>query len=76
MEVDIYEAGKQLDRLGELARRGEAVIITKEGKPHLELTPHRDGRRERRLGLLKGKIWTAPDFDRTPTDVFEAFEGR
>jgi len=75
MEVDIEEAGKRLDRLGELAWRGEAVTITKDGKPHLELTPHRGGRRERRLGLLKGKIWTAPDFDRTATDVVEAFEG-
>lgn len=76
MEVDIDEAGKQLDRLGELAWRGEAVTITKDGKPHLALTPHRGVGRERRLGLLKGKIWTAPDFDRTPEDVTEAFEGR
>ncbi len=76
MDVDIDEAGRQLDRLGELARRGEAVIITKEGRPYLELMPHRGGKRERRLGLLKGKIWTAPDFDRTPEDVVEAFEGR
>ena len=76
MEVDIDEAGKQLSRLAELAWRGEAVIITREGKPYLELTPHRGGRRERRLGLLKGKIRTAPDFDQTPTDVIEAFEGR
>lgn len=76
MEVDIDEAGRQLDRLAELAWRGEKIIIAREGKPYLELTPHRGSRRERRLGLLKGKIWTAPDFDRTPTDVTEAFEWR
>ena len=72
----MHEAKRQLSRFGELAWRGEEVIITKAGKPYLDLTPHRGGRRERRLGLLKGKIRIAADFDTTPTDVIEAFEGR
>ena len=71
MEVDMHEAKRQLSRFGELAWRGEEVNITKAGKPYLDLTPHRGGRRERRLGLL-----IAADFDTTPTDVIEAFEGR
>ena len=75
MQVNMREAKAQLSRLGELAWRGEEIIITTAGKPYLDLTPHRGGRRERRLGLLKGKIRIAPDFDETPAEVVEAFEG-
>ena len=32
--------------------------------------------RERRLGSLKGKIWIAPDFDDTPQEIIDAFEGK
>ena len=34
------------------------------------------GRRERKLGALAGKISIAPDFDETPSEVIEAFEGK
>lgn len=76
MQVNMREAKRQLSRLGELAWRGERVVITKAGKPYLDLMPHRAGKQKRRLGLLKGKIWVAPDFDPTPTAVIEGFEGR
>lgn len=75
MQVNMHEAKTQLSRLGELVWQGEEVIIAKAGKPYLDLTPHRGGKQERRLGLLKGKIWVAPDFDETPAEVIEAFEG-
>lgn len=26
-------------------------------------------------GVLKGRVWMAPDFDRTPPEVIDAFEG-
>ena len=76
MRVNMREAKRQLSRLGELAWRGEKVIITKADKPYLDLTPHRAGEQKRRLGLLKGKIWISPDFDATPAAVIEEFEGR
>lgn len=31
--------------------------------------------RKRVLGSLKGKIWIAPDFDETPQEIIDAFEG-
>ena len=40
----------------------------------MDLVPHR--RAERKLGVLKGKIHIAPDFDETPPEVIDAFEGR
>ena len=74
MQVNMHEAKSQLSRLGELVWQGETVVIAKAGKPYLDLVPHR-GPSERKLGLLKGRIWVAPDFDETPAEVVEAFEG-
>ena len=28
---------------------------------------------KRKLGVLKGQIWIAPDFDETPQDVIDSF---
>ena len=74
MQVDIHEAEAQLSMLGELAWQGEKVVIAKEGKPYLDLVPHR--RPERKLGALKGQIWIAPDFDETPQEIIDAFESK
>ena len=74
MQVNMHAAKSQLSRLGELAWQGEKIVIAKAGKPYLDLVPHRG--EERKLGALKGKIRIAPDFDETPPDVIDAFEGR
>ena len=76
MQVNMHEAKTQLSRLGELAWQGEEIVIAKAGKPYLDLVPHREPKTgDRKLGLLKGQIWTAPDFDETPAEVIDAFEG-
>ena len=75
MQVNMHEAKAQLSRLGELAWKGEEIVIAKAGKPYLDLVPHQP-RTQRKVGLLKGLIWIAPDFDQTPLEVIEAFEGR
>lgn len=74
MQVDMHEAKSQLCRLGELAWRGERIVITKTGKPYLDLVPHRSP--QRKLGALKGKLRMAPDFDETPLELIRDFEGR
>ena len=74
MQVDMHAAKSQLAGLGELAWRGERIVIAKAGKPYLDLVPDRGP--ERKLGALKGKIWIAPDFDETPPDLIQDFEGR
>ncbi len=79
MQVNMDEAGSNLSQLGELAWQGEEVIIAKAGKPFLRLTPydnpeHEDDQPKRRpLGLLKGQIWIAPDFDDTPEELIDLF---
>ena len=50
----------------------DKIVSTKAGEPHTDSVPNRP---KRTLGVLKGKIQTAPDFDETPLEVIEAFEG-
>ena len=79
MQVNMDEAKSNLSELGELAWKGEEVIIAKAGKPFLRLTPydnpeHEDEKPKRRpLGLLEGQIWIAPDFDDTPEELIDLF---
>ena len=79
MQVNMDEAKSNLSELGELAWKGEEVIIAKAGKPFLRLTPYdnlepEDEQPKRRpLGLLKGQIWIAPDFDDTPEELIDLF---
>ena len=72
MRIDIEEAGKQLAKLGSYAQIGEKVVITKDGEPYLELVPSPEyqekrkkdkGKSVRRVGIMEGEIWMAPDFD-------------
>ena len=76
VQVNMHEAKAQLSRLGELACKGERVVIAKNGKPYLDLVPHQEEKRRepRKPGALKGQIWMAPDFDETPQEVIDLFE--
>ena len=75
MQVNMHEAKTHLSRLGERAWQGEEVIIARDGEPYLYLLPYRGAARPRPLGLLRGQIWMAPDFDETPQEVIDAFHG-
>lgn len=57
--VGICAAKNQLSRLIEAAAAGEAIIITKRGKPVARLCPLA----RRQLGRLNGKIRVPDDFD-------------
>ena len=74
--VNIHEAKTQLSRLIERVCAGEEIIIARGGKPVARLAPL-ETRRPRRLGLLKGKIWVAKDFNAPlPDDLLDLFEGK
>ena len=82
MRIDIEEAGKQLAKLGSYAQIGERVVITRDGEPYLELVPSPElqeerresrGKSARRVGIMEGEIWTAPDFDETPEELIDSF---
>ena len=74
--VNIHAAKTHLSKLIEDAERGEEIIIARAGKPVARLVPLRARPRERRLGLLEGRIRIAEDFDAPlPEEVLKAFEG-
>lgn len=73
MKVNMHEAKSQLSKLGKLAWQGEEVVIAKAGEPYLRLEPYREQKSKRKLGLLKGQIRMAPDFDETPQEVIDSF---
>lgn len=75
--VNIHAAKTHFSRLVEEAERGEEIIIARAGKPVARLVALRARPRDRRLGLLEGRIRIAEDFDAPlPEDVLDAFEGR
>ena len=73
MKVNMHEAKSQLSRLGRLAWEGEEIVIAKAGEPYLRLEPYREQRAKRKLGVLKGQIRIAPDFDETSQEVIDSF---
>ncbi len=73
--VNIHEAKTHLSRLLEKVETGEEVIIARAGKPVAKLVRYAEERTPRRLGLLKGQIWIADDFDELPEEIMAAFRG-
>ena len=75
MKVNMHEAKSQLSKLGELAWKGEEIIIAKAGKPYLSLTPYKKKSKDRTPGSLKGKIWISPDFNDPDPEIEKLFYG-
>ena len=59
-QVTIHAAKTNLSKLIEAALAGEEIVIAKGSKPVVRLVPV--ARSAFRIGLLKGKLGTAPDF--------------
>jgi len=77
MQINLYEAKTRLSELVEAASKGETVTIGKAGRPMAKLGPIEPPRRHIKLGLMKGGIKIAKDFDAPlPNDVLAAFEGK
>jgi prevent-host-death family protein len=72
--VNVYEAKTQLSRLLEQVERGEEVVVARAGRPIARLVPYRSSGGPRRLGLLAGKIWVAPDFDDYDEEIVSMFD--
>ena len=76
MQVNMHEAKSKLSALAEKVWEGETVVIAKAGKPYLDLIPHKGGCRQRTPGRFKGQIRVADDFNSTPEEIIDAFEGK
>lgn len=74
IQVNMHEAKSQLSRLAERAGHGNKVVITKAGKPYVDLLPHVETLWARKPGRLKGKIWISADFDKPPKDILDGFD--
>jgi len=75
--INIHEAKTHLSRLVEQAAAGKEFVIAKAGKPLARLVPLTAAVRPKKLGLLKGQIRVADDFN-APLDAetLSLFTGR
>ncbi len=73
--VNVHQAKTNFSKLLGRVAMGEEVIIAKAGKPVARLVPIREKPAQRVLGLAKGRIWVAPDFDAPlPEEIIAEFE--
>lgn len=75
MQTNIHEAKAKLSQLVELAASGEDVVIAKAGKPVARLVRYEIATEPRPIGLLKGQIVIAPDFDAANEEINSMFYG-
>ena len=86
--VPLQDVANHVEELVDRAANGEEIVITRDGKPAARLVPvtgkpmlesdrviAREPRRPVRLGLAKGKVRMAEDFDETPEWLIDAFHG-
>ena len=76
MVINVYEAKTRLSELLERTSRGEEFVLARAGRPMARLIPYRAEREPRVPGRLAGSVTMASDFDITPDEVLDAFEGR
>ncbi|MHB1349910.1 MAG: type II toxin-antitoxin system Phd/YefM family antitoxin [Desulfobulbaceae bacterium] len=71
-QYNIAEAKSHFSELVKLALLGEEVVIARDNKPLLRLTPVGEPKKKRRPGSAKGQVLAiAPDFDELPSDFKE-----
>lgn len=70
---NIHEAKTNLSKLIEKAQKGDEVIIAKAGKPVAKLSSYEEKLKPRKLGLWKGKVWVADDFDDEDEEINKLF---
>jgi len=77
MEVNIHHAKTHLSRLVQRAVAGEDIVIARSGVPLVRLVVvNKQPTKKRPMGMDRGKIWIADDFDAPlPDDLLKAFYG-
>lgn len=71
MEVNVHEAKTQLSRLLRRVAEGEEVTISRAGVPVAKLVAAGPQHKTRPMGMDRGRIWVAEDFD-APMPEIEA----
>jgi prevent-host-death family protein len=76
MEVNIHEAKTHLSRLLQRVAGGEEITIAKSGVPVARLVAIETRAKTRPLGMDRGKVWVADDFDAPlPDELLKEFYG-
>lgn len=75
MIVNTHEAKTQLSKLIDRAADGEEIILAKAGRPMARLVPYRADTSPRQPGAWRGRVRMSDDFDVTPPELLDAFEG-
>jgi prevent-host-death family protein len=73
MKVNIHEAKTQLSRLLRKVAEGEEITISRAGVPVARLTAAGPASLIRPMGMDRGKIWIADDFDTLPPEAEASF---
>lgn len=74
-EVSVHEAKTHLSRLLRRVAEGEEIVIANAGRPVARLVPVESARPSRRLGLDRGRVRIADDFDAPlPEAIRRSFE--
>lgn len=68
MQVNIHYAKTHLSKLIEQAENGEEIILARNGKPAVRLTPVPTRKKRSLLGAGIGKIWISDDFNSPETN--------
>jgi prevent-host-death family protein len=75
MEVNVHEAKTHLSRLLRKVAAGEEITISRAGVPVAKLIAAGAHGKSRPMGMDRGKIWMADDFDQPDPDLEALFHG-
>jgi prevent-host-death family protein len=75
MEINIHQAKTHLSRLLQRVQGGEEITIAKAGAPIARLVPIESSGAKRKLGIDRGLVWIADDFDAPSPEIEALFEG-
>jgi prevent-host-death family protein len=75
MEINIHQAKTHLSRLLQRVEGGEEITIAKAGVPIARLVPIASSGAKRELGIDRGQVWIADDFDEPCPEIEALFEG-
>ena len=73
--INLHEAKTHLSRLVDRAAAGEEIVIARSGRPVARLVALELARARRRLGLARGQVTIADDFDDIPEDLSDWTRG-
>ncbi len=71
-QINVEEASKHLPDLIEAALRGEEIVIAKDDRPVVKLTPVSPTKRRPQFGSAKGLVTISEDFD-DPIEDFKDY---